>query len=704
MATEVEDDIDLSAGFRPHGSVHPAGKVTAFDEATGLPIVRRNAVTEESHEHHDSGQHHADSTPNHPKGEKEDAGKVGGSEEMALHAERKEGSGSGGRKGVAGQQQGAETAGAGGEEDIQKEVGQTKYKYGNTQADIPADSEAGKALAAVRAKIDKADLMPSSNTAGGGGLEDDSHITVRYGIDGDDMSGIRAFLEKQEPFEATLGKVTSFPPSEHSDGAAPIVVAIESPELRALEKEMDKHGQFIDRTFPEYKPHATLGYVKPEAAKKYVGMGGTEGKKFIVSSVSISKKDGSKEDVKFKGGAAPTKDAATGRDVLHQSTDRAELVKQAKDHAKQFEDGLKSATRGIAGAKFDAVRPEKTPERMDEKINDEGQPVHTIPDILAGRIGVDTPEAHERTAAAIKSHFKVIRDEDEFDKGSPPTNYRVHKMQVQVTPQLSAEAHIVPKEVLEANAHQHDVYDAAREADLDGKEATAEKKEKQAKAINDAAMEKFNARNSGHSKEADAVSADAARKGGRGKSPEPNAADSGSGSAAPKLTKGMTVIHGDSHGIVRGGNPNFSNGGGWRIETPDGTKTVKGSEVTPVESAKPEDRPYIAFDLDRTLAEQRGAFKGPTVIGKPIPEMIDRIKDVLKNGEDVDGKPIKDVRIFTARVTNDPRGMARAAIEAWLHRNIGQSLPITDRKDHWMARLYDDRARQVEPNTGKVIG
>ena len=188
----------------------------------------------------------------------------------------------------------------------------------------------------------------------------------------------------------------------------------------------------------------------------------------------------------------PYKHPATGRDILHRSTDRGELVRHAKAHAQQFEDGLKAATRGISGAKFDAVRAEKDPNRIDEKIKDEGQPIHTIPDILAGRIGVDTRDAHDRTVAAVKSHFKVIRDEDEFEKGAPPTHYRVHKLQAQVTPQLSAEVHIVPREVLEANDKQHDVYEDARDADLDGKEATAAKKERQAKVINDAAMAKFN--------------------------------------------------------------------------------------------------------------------------------------------------------------------------------------------------------------------
>jgi 2'-5' RNA ligase len=179
----------------------------------------------------------------------------------------------------------------------------TKYKYGNTQADIPPDSEAGKALAQARTQIDKNDLMPSANTTDGGGLEQNSHITVRYGIDGEDTEGIKAYLSKQAPFTATLGKTTAFPPSEHSDGGAPIVVAIDSPELHRMEKEIDQHGNFVERSFPEYKPHITLAYVKPDAAEKYVGSTDLSGKKFMVRSVSISKRDGTIEEVQLKGKA-----------------------------------------------------------------------------------------------------------------------------------------------------------------------------------------------------------------------------------------------------------------------------------------------------------------------------------------------------------------------------------------------------------------
>lgn len=673
-----------------------------------------------------------------------------------------------------------------------------------------------------------------------------------------------------------------------------------------------------------------------------------------------------------------------GREVLHQSTDRAELVTQAKAHAKQFEDGLKSATRGIAGAKFDDVRPEKNPARIDEKVNDEQQPIETIPDILAGRIGVDSPEAHEKTAAAIGNHFKVVRDEDEFEKGDPEYGYRVHKMQVQVTPQLSGEVHIVPKEVLEVNDEQHESYKAARDAEVDGDDKDASKMAAKAKKINDAAMAKFNERNgvksenvkeerkespeqpagaetkykfgstqvnlppesdahksitsmqgkipkehfandgteeeadkphvtvrygvkgddtqgikdyiskqapfearlgktkafpvsehsdgaapvvasvespelhriheeiakhgdfapssfpeykphvtvgyikpehaqkyvgmadgegktfpvksiaigdrngnheevllkgngdaksdkavvpstqgrsdtasrfskkeasaqepakdagrageasagsvrdgklSGRSGPTDKTDAASVRRDGgardagsiqrnpKGESGSasanrtergPDKADTGGSHATPvsgagggrgdaagtvsnpKFAKGQTVLVGDSHGIIRGGNPNFAQGGRWSVETPEGVKTVKGSELTAVVPMKPKpDTEWDAYDLDKTLAVQHGAFKGPNVIGKPIPAMVDQVKADIKDG--------KQVRIFTARVADDPKGIARAAIEAWSQRVFGAALPVTNIKDHWMRNLWDDRAHTVEANTGKVL-
>ena len=172
-----------------------------------------------------------------------------------------------------------------------------KYKFGSTQANIPASSEASKALESARARISDSDLAGKGKEIGEGG----NHVTVRYGIKGDDTAGIKKFLSEQSPFEATLGKTEKFPVSEHSEGAAPIIAPIEAPELHRLNAELEKHGEFNEPSFKEYKPHATVAYVDPEKADRYVGMDVTHGKKFTVDEVAITDKQGEQEVVKLEG-------------------------------------------------------------------------------------------------------------------------------------------------------------------------------------------------------------------------------------------------------------------------------------------------------------------------------------------------------------------------------------------------------------------
>ena len=58
-----------------------------------------------------------------------------------------------------------------------------------------------------------------------------------------------------------------------------------------------------------------------------------------------------------------------------------------------------------------------------------------------------------------------------------------------------------------------------------------------------------------------------------------------------------------------------------------------------------------------------------------------------------------DVRIFTARAC-DPAAVPH--VEAWCLEHYGRVLPVTNVKDYGMVVLYDDRARRVEINTGRV--
>lgn len=99
--------------------------------------------------------------------------------------------------------------------------------------------------------------------------------------------------------------------------------------------------------------------------------------------------------------------------------------------------------------------------------------------------------------------------------------------------------------------------------------------------------------------------------------------------------------------------------------------------------------------MDGTLAKY-DHWRGETHIGAPIPLMVRRVHAWLAAGE--------GVRIFTARVCKaDGRDVSvvRAAIEDWCQRHIGVVLPVTNEKDYEMIDLWDDRAVQVEPNTGR---
>jgi hypothetical protein len=117
---------------------------------------------------------------------------------------------------------------------------------------------------------------------------------------------------------------------------------------------------------------------------------------------------------------------------------------------------------------------------------------------------------------------------------------------------------------------------------------------------------------------------------------------------------------------------------------------------------------WIGVDFDKTLATEVG-FNGPDSVGDPIEPMVNRVKQWLAAGE--------DVRIFTGRVGPHPKfykdgrridpdfaPKARAALEAWCLRVFGRVLPITNEKDLGMKALYDDKAVQVEPNTGRLVG
>ena len=106
-------------------------------------------------------------------------------------------------------------------------------------------------------------------------------------------------------------------------------------------------------------------------------------------------------------------------------------------------------------------------------------------------------------------------------------------------------------------------------------------------------------------------------------------------------------------------------------------------------------RGWIGVDLDGTLAHY-DEWRGPTHIGAPVPEMVERVKRWLAAGH--------TVKIFTARVSHEPQAdEVRRAIAEWLVKHEIGLLEVTCTKDFAMIELWDDRCVQVEPNTGRPV-
>jgi hypothetical protein len=107
---------------------------------------------------------------------------------------------------------------------------------------------------------------------------------------------------------------------------------------------------------------------------------------------------------------------------------------------------------------------------------------------------------------------------------------------------------------------------------------------------------------------------------------------------------------------------------------------------------------WIGCDFDGTLVQQDAISQfDPSHIGEPVELMVNRVRAWLELG--------KDIRIFTARVSGNSLGasIARKEITEWCKEHLGKELPVTCIKEKDLIVLYDDKAVQVEPNTGKLI-
>lgn len=118
--------------------------------------------------------------------------------------------------------------------------------------------------------------------------------------------------------------------------------------------------------------------------------------------------------------------------------------------------------------------------------------------------------------------------------------------------------------------------------------------------------------------------------------------------------------------------------------------TPKTEATENIETPEPDTTPWIGVDLDGTLAKF-SSWRGISHIGKPIPEMMARVRRWREEG-------IK-VKIFTARAAHEEY---LPPIRKWLKKQKLADMEITNELDPYVIEVWDDRAIQVITNTAQI--
>lgn len=164
----------------------------------------------------------------------------------------------------------------------------------------------------IQESIDPEDLAEK-------GLEDEPHITVKYGLHSNDPNQVQQAINDwqlqrgHKPIRVKLGKLSIFPADENKSqrgGSSYDVLKIDvnSPDLYSLNRFL---GQKLDHTdtFPKYIPHITIGYLLPGLGKKYSGDVKWKSDELEFDTVSFRDINGTKTSINIQEQPKPSNEA-----------------------------------------------------------------------------------------------------------------------------------------------------------------------------------------------------------------------------------------------------------------------------------------------------------------------------------------------------------------------------------------------------------
>lgn len=150
------------------------------------------------------------------------------------------------------------------------------------------DEKLVKRVKAIQTLIDPDDLHEE-------GLEEWPHITARYGLHEQNAETVIESVQGTSPIEVTIGTSSVFELDEYDV----LKLNVSGDNLNGFHDEL---GTFPHTdTYPEYKPHITLAYLKPGTGEKYLDIQGLDGTIATLNQLVFS--NGDKEKTRFTIGS-----------------------------------------------------------------------------------------------------------------------------------------------------------------------------------------------------------------------------------------------------------------------------------------------------------------------------------------------------------------------------------------------------------------
>lgn len=167
-----------------------------------------------------------------------------------------------------------------------------KYEYGCVMVYLDVKKEDWDKLEAM---VNKKDLYLGKDSDRGYGFENEPHVTVLYGLHSDiPLEEIEEVINKMKRPKLKMQKVSSF----NNPDFGVLKFDVESEDL---DKENKKFTEFPHTTsYPDYHPHATIAYIKPEKIDEYVDkFKDIEPVEVVVEKIVYSMADGTKKEYSF---------------------------------------------------------------------------------------------------------------------------------------------------------------------------------------------------------------------------------------------------------------------------------------------------------------------------------------------------------------------------------------------------------------------